>query len=545
MSLDAFQTIDDLATVRIALVPVGDIDDATFQRFVRILRSHSRVSWVDVTPPAASAYNMFPNLSWKKGFMNFKFIEEKAVSNEGDLIDMQLHRKVLAVFGIIHCKRYKDLSTPQSQFTEIIKAYPTAEARCFAVEPEDFHHDNIRHIIMIPAQSDEKLSFYFSTILQDFASLLLQKLNKMLSQVQQPEHTMSLLALLDQSLGGEDGMRSRRRKAARTRKYQGDICLLAGSPFDALSHYREGLEISRAASDFSWCGVHLQGCASAKLVLMQQAEQDMIKPSPEDHAEIIDKYVEAIGHHRKAKSFSMAVESSLQLARYFLSLGLKSKVCDVLSSIGEYSSSLAQSEMIEALSGIAALYKAMGYRRKYSYTLKELANCHKTSNHNAAHYFLMLAGVQSYLSEPKLLVSEQDTHFRNLAGKPVSHKGWAGLERDVLTELIALARLTPENDRALLYNAYFLRQQHLVSNQPAIQQRILNDLGSSSTASLPVRMSLDFGPILLSLTPKKLPALLQPYINAAQSQARKGPFLFSPTDARSKVNAKQKVKHID
>lgn len=42
------------------------------------------------------------------------------------------------------------------------------------------------------------------------------------------------------------------KQLGRLRKAQGDVCLLAGCPRDALEHYTTGLESAKSAADLVW-----------------------------------------------------------------------------------------------------------------------------------------------------------------------------------------------------------------------------------------------------------------------------------------------------
>jgi len=55
--------------------------------------------------------------------------------------------------------------------------------RCFALEPADSQPDSDSRIIMIPNQSQQKLAFYMSTILSDFATSVLRELASQLALV--------------------------------------------------------------------------------------------------------------------------------------------------------------------------------------------------------------------------------------------------------------------------------------------------------------------------------------------------------------------------
>ena len=51
-----------------------------------------------------------------------------------------------------------------------------------------------------------------------------------------------------------DSRSNKKRCAGRARKQQGDLCLQAGLPFDAIVHYIAAAELLRSANDWLWLG---------------------------------------------------------------------------------------------------------------------------------------------------------------------------------------------------------------------------------------------------------------------------------------------------
>lgn len=68
------------------------------------------------------------------------------------------------------------MSESYKQFSTVLTSFPGyLSTRCFAFEPTDNHLDTEQNVIMIPNKGE--LSFYLSTMIEDFAYSLLKVLN--------------------------------------------------------------------------------------------------------------------------------------------------------------------------------------------------------------------------------------------------------------------------------------------------------------------------------------------------------------------------------
>ncbi|KAJ3122079.1 hypothetical protein HK098_003143 [Nowakowskiella sp. JEL0407] len=83
----------------------------------------------------------------------------------------------------MHCQQANSISDGVKQFQQILQRYPTALAsRCFAFEPSETQADDTKGVIMIPNVGH--LSFYLSTMINDFASELLSGFGNLAQQIE-------------------------------------------------------------------------------------------------------------------------------------------------------------------------------------------------------------------------------------------------------------------------------------------------------------------------------------------------------------------------
>lgn len=100
--------------------------------------------------------------------------------------------------------------------------------RCFAFEPSDNQDDDDKNIIMIPNQSIEQTSFYMHTMVNDIATTLLKKFQKISVDLSNSPCIYS-----PPPLESEEVLKQKKKSSGRLFKLMGDLCLLSGSLRDA------------------------------------------------------------------------------------------------------------------------------------------------------------------------------------------------------------------------------------------------------------------------------------------------------------------------
>ncbi|KAJ3281136.1 hypothetical protein HK104_000185 [Borealophlyctis nickersoniae] len=160
------------ARIRVLLVPVHPIRRETFRFYADVISQLNVVALQDLTPDVAKTQSKFTEQLYHEGYLYFNHVTSFN-REHAPLEEMQLHRQILGVIGIMHCEQVPSISEGYKRYQSILNRYPSAIAsRCFAFEPSELHTDDTKGCIMIP-NDPNKLLFYLSTQINDFASEML------------------------------------------------------------------------------------------------------------------------------------------------------------------------------------------------------------------------------------------------------------------------------------------------------------------------------------------------------------------------------------
>eukprot|EP00898_Chlorokybus_atmophyticus_P008153 jgi/Chlat1/8339/Chrsp8S08096 len=239
--LDA--TVEDLARIRIAIIPVGEFPTQLYDQYATAIRAVTELQLKDVHPfHTDSIQSPFARLSWSTGWLHCRYVEGtqpsglsavlplelprtgsgsklSGYSSSGNLAsptggsgssaassptgpptssgfadvgrtssrtgeDLQMHRKVLGVIGICHCPTTEDVIEASRTFRIMCKAFSSALAiRCFGFsassEQMRLEDRKKRNLVLFGQQEPEELQKHIVTLVQDFAALLIMEFEKL------------------------------------------------------------------------------------------------------------------------------------------------------------------------------------------------------------------------------------------------------------------------------------------------------------------------------------------------------------------------------
>jgi len=166
---------------------------------------------------------------------------------------LQPHLSVFAVIGICHSsetdiiKGYQQLRVQAKRFQRTVLI-----TRLFTFEPTvtqlDLHASklsSVEDVVCFPSDrivdGRSIVSFHMEVVITNMCSILIQNIDLRIRQIQGSGDACGGLTL---SYPGDtiDSIGSKKRlkkRLARSQKVIADLCLLAGSPADALEHYQE------------------------------------------------------------------------------------------------------------------------------------------------------------------------------------------------------------------------------------------------------------------------------------------------------------------
>jgi Transport protein Trs120 or TRAPPC9, TRAPP II complex subunit len=335
------QSLESHAQVQVLLVPLGGIPKVIFERYCAMFKQIGTVPMQELTAPGEWTRQNCPfrHFSWTQGSFRFQFVREG--TTDGGLSewgDIQAHRRVYAVLGIVHepsCtpnedgSAGQDLALLQSELALAAAPYPHATLQRIFVFEHSFEagsmtgYSPMRDVILPPEPPGEGgaelLLRFLCEPLHNVAVLLIGQIESWVrsyaatlsggvaGKVAQmaaaatrglkPEPLPPLRSPLDRdedsaaataltaangsssaaaAAGKSDKARAKRRWA-RLRKWVGDLCLLAGSPKDAIELY-DAAASELAKGDPLWHAGALEGFAACLVALADVDSPSAIPP---------------------------------------------------------------------------------------------------------------------------------------------------------------------------------------------------------------------------------------------------------------------------
>ncbi|XP_074312841.1 trafficking protein particle complex II-specific subunit 120 homolog [Silene latifolia] len=374
-------SIESMCTIRIAVVPIGQITPSLFREYASLLTLHSKVDLSSIS----SFYiehqkSPFSHQPWDSGSLRFKFILGGSPPSPWE--DFQSNRKILSVIGIFHCPSSPNLDSVSDHFSLVCKGYNSALAqKCFGFCPGDEQlKDGSKRegdLNLFPPADRRTLEMHMHTMMQDIAASLLMEFENWVLKAESAGTIVKTPLDSQTSLSSEEVIKAKKRRLGRAQKTIGDYCLLAGSPVDANAHYNTALELARLTGDLFWYAGALEGSVCA-LLMDRMGQSD---PALED--EVRYRYNSVILHYRKSfiqdnaqrvSPVSFELESTLKLARFLCRTEHAKEVVDLLTNAADGSKSLIDAtDRLVLYVEIARLYSRLGYERKAAFFSRQVA----------------------------------------------------------------------------------------------------------------------------------------------------------------------------
>ncbi|KAI8097034.1 TRAPP II complex [Halteromyces radiatus] len=307
MDLDI--NITSSCRISVLLIPIKPIRRLVFTHYVDLIQQFNTIRLSDVTPDNNHA--MFTSQNFQKGQIHFQF-STCTTDHYKELIDFQPHRRLYGVIGIMDCQEWKDqsLRNGYQQFQASLEKYPSSIVqRCFAFDPADSQPDDIKGLIMIPNVGDK--AFYMNTMICDFASEILIQFSILAKSIRQhwiiksptsntnhanspptllhndsnfpslyessiTSHNLSTTTSTSSSI--QYTSKISKRAPGRIKKLYADFYLLSGRLPDALSFYKQAIDMTRITSDYLWLASAMEGYVCATVLLEQLQQENEIIP---------------------------------------------------------------------------------------------------------------------------------------------------------------------------------------------------------------------------------------------------------------------------
>ncbi|XP_066594178.1 protein brunelleschi [Prorops nasuta] len=590
---DYEQTSHDHAALLLLVRPIGtQIKPKTVAKlYERIVKAGSRFTVND------------SNIGSRD--MLARFVRDHPVENN-DWGDFQTHRKLLGLITVGRYENQIELDELCRQH-EILKAKYTMtlyDSRAIFFGPA---HNNIPHELppnmTVPNNFKTQAIFYMDDTCPDLEVYIMECLNSLFWVLESKRLERSrekvdrgvplLLAPFEKKdfIGLDlESRNNRKRCIGRITKNLGDLCLQAGLPGDALSHYSTAANILQSVNDWLWLGAACEGlCAASVLILYPnmcrnlplQRNSSLQEGSPgkQRHGsqiaatlpsppvieatksnipyilqpeDISKKYKEAIVHYSKYQYAGVIeTEASFKASRISIEQNCTLQAASFLNNVIFINLKLSEQEKIDRFTTLSDLYTCCGFMRKASFCLRFAATRYVSQNNPNPDwqqcYNLMLQAAPGF----KLSLDPVEM-------SPENRRGWPAVQIQVLTELVAAANRMGNPALATRHLTFLLQTMYnyLTPNERKDIALQLQNVAQQCEGA-PVPLVLDSGIVIPPANLVNIPKTksfmlknLQPHLQPQKIQRVKedhGPFLFTPINFGSlerKVTSKSKVDYL-
>ena len=186
-TIEVGQRFSDARCMKVVIINVGNMPTSKFREYEALIKAFNVFDLDEIKAEILdNKLTHFPAQD-RKGKIYLNYVDSKS-SERSDIEELQIHRKVLGVIGVVHCPTYKDLSSAKKDFASLSNQYTSSIAKiCLAFSPLNDQDDLERGIvIMIPSVG--KIGFYLSRLLLDFTKTLLQNLETYFESIDKVFH---------------------------------------------------------------------------------------------------------------------------------------------------------------------------------------------------------------------------------------------------------------------------------------------------------------------------------------------------------------------
>lgn len=562
LRVDFGQSLLDHRGVLILVQPVGYIGDKPFRAIYDEISGYRRAQVPNTTRILHLRYSkrVTPQfIEWG----NFHF-----------------HRRVLGLICVGKCSEINEVAKLEKPVNEIKNPFSAIllNTRCFVFGCKSTKHAKVRKDFALISGEDHSRDLQ-SNLAEFVASLFNVLESKRLSKLSEKVDKIVLIhaPVEHETFGGENDNRTTKRKTiGRSKKYTGDLCMLAGLPQEALSQYLIAGEHLRAANDLLWLAGTLEGQCAASLAFITNEAEEGIKslilptecaansvnvtsnglgsevdeskfrnPLPLNEEDMVERLQEALKHYSRVKGAAVIeTEANLKFTRLLILCQRRIEASIALQNSLSVNISLTEQEKIQRYNTAALLYDELGFRRK-------------------AGFFSRIAAVQCVSSQlPKplwllsynFLMSALEAYRIHLDQKniPKGHQnGWPALQIRLLNEIICTSRYLGDPSLSVRHVTFLLHTMHdhlrddekrelsvslessLNQNPGSPREKENNktdvlDMASLSLTKMPVVRSFKVQPLAPHMRPVTKKSLSNPQDGSSS------PFIFSSLKRNAK-----------
>ncbi|XP_044184471.1 trafficking protein particle complex subunit 9-like [Acropora millepora] len=502
--------------------------------------------------------------------------------------NFHLHKRVLGLICVGKCSEVSEVEKLENAVNEIKNPFSAIlfNTRCFVFGCKSTNDVKVRKDFALIGGDDpsrdlqnnlaEFVASLFNVLESKRLSKLSEKIDKIVLIKTHVEH---------ESLGGENDSRTMKRKTVgRSKKYTGDLCMLAGLPQDALSQYLIAGEHLRSANDVLWLAGAFEGQCAASLALIsdeaQKSTNSLIlptecaansayvtsnglgsevdeskfrNPSPLSKEDMVDRLSEALKLYNRFKGAAvLETEANLKFTRLLIRFQKPIEASIALQNSMSVNISLTELEKITRFNTAAILYDEIGFKRKAAFFSKiSAAQC-------VSHQLQKPLWQLSYNFLMDALEGYRIHQDQNNVSKGYQN-GWPYLQTRLLNDLILTSRYLGDPSLYIRHVTFLLQtmHEHLSDQEKRELSTILEssfkeppasprekennrmdklDMNNLSLTNMPVVRSFQVQP----LAPHMRPVRMRVLTDAGNSSG--SPFIFSTL--RQNRKEARKVKRV-
>ncbi|KAL9963219.1 hypothetical protein ACROYT_G032397 [Oculina patagonica] len=568
LRVDFGQSLLDHCGVLILVQPVGYIGDKRFKAIYDEISTYRRAQVPNTTRTL--------NLRYTKR-VTPQFIEWG---------NFHFHRRVLGLICVGRCSEISEVEKLEKSINEIKNPFSAIllNTRCFVFGCKSSDETKIRKDIALIGGEDHSedlqsnLAEFVATLFNVLESKRLSKLSEKIDKI-----TLIQAPVEHEVFGGEnDNRASKRRSIGRSKKYTGDLCMLAGLPQDALSQYLIAGEYLRAANDVLWLAGALEGQCAASVVLNTNEKEKGVNslilptkcavnnvniamnglgndvdeskfknPQPLSEEEIVERLSEALRLYNRVKGAAVIeTEANLKFTRLLITYQRRIEASIALQNSLSVNISLTEQEKIQRYSTAAVLYDELGFRRKAGFFTRVAAMQCVSQQLPHPLWLLSYKFLMSALEGYRIHLDQQNA-LKDLPN------GWPALQIRLLNELIYTARRLGDPSLAVRHVSFLLHTMHdHLSDDEKKELSILLESSMKQCTGSPketdnrvdpldmAAVSLTRMPLVRSFKVHPLAPHLKPVgkKSLVTSDTETGPFIFS--SLRRNAKDVKKAKNI-
>ncbi|RMX55514.1 hypothetical protein pdam_00024127 [Pocillopora damicornis] len=507
--------------------------------------------------------------------------------------NFHFHKRVLGLICVGWCTEISEVEKLEKAINEIKNPFSAIllNTRCFVFGCQSNDESKIRKDFALIRGEDHSgdlqsnLAEFVASLFNVLESKRISKLSEKIDKI-----TLIQAPVEHEVFGGENDSRTSKRKTiGRSKKYTGDLCMLAGLPQEALSQYLIAGEHLRVVNDLLWLAGALEGQCAASLLLTRTAtekdrnslilpiecaansmnltmnglggdvdESKFRNPQALSEDEIVERLSEALRLYNRVKGAAVVeTEANLKFTRLLITYKRRIDASVALQNSLSVTVSLTEQEKIQRYSAAAVLYDELGFQRK-------------------AGFFSRIAAMQCvsqlmphplWLYSYKFLMSALEGYRISLDQKDVATgatNGWPALQIRLLNELIYTARRLGDPFGTFRHITFLLHTMHDHLSDDEMKELCLllestakQCTGSPRSPKSPKETdgqkidALDMAlipltkmPLVRSFKVQPLPPHMKPVGNksvVASDSESAGPFIFSSLRGKVKQSKKGKI----